>query len=254
MGGGVAVPREVPDARPSGGGADLRLRSVVKTYGAGEVAVHALRGVDLQVDAGTFVVLLGPSGSGKTTLLNVVGAIESPTSGEIHVGGEDIARLDAEARTTYRRDRVGFVFQFYNLIPTLTARENVALIGELTGASEDGRVDGALADVGLTDRAEHFPGQLSGGEQQRVSIARALIKRPSLLLCDEPTGALDLETGRSVLALLRQVNRDRGCTVLLVTHNSAIAGMADRVVKLRSGEVVDDATHASPTPPEQLRW
>jgi putative ABC transport system ATP-binding protein len=254
MGGGVAVPREVPDARPSSGGADLRLRSVVKTYGAGEVAVQALRGVDLAVDAGTFVVLLGPSGSGKTTLLNLVGAIESPTSGEIHVAGNDIARLDPDARTTYRRDRVGFVFQFYNLIPTLTARENVALIGELTGVSEDGRVDESLADVGLAERADHFPGQLSGGEQQRVSIARALVKRPSLLLCDEPTGALDLETGRSVLALLRQVNHDRRCTVLLVTHNSAIASMADRVIELRSGEVVDDVTHASPTPPEDLRW
>ncbi|MGE5227783.1 MAG: ABC transporter ATP-binding protein [Planctomycetaceae bacterium] len=254
MAGGVMVPEEAPADRAAGAGTDLRLRDVVKTYGTGDVAVHALSGVDLEVDAGTFVVLLGPSGSGKTTLLNVTGAIESPTSGEILVAGEDIARLDAEGRTAYRRERVGFVFQFYNLIPTLTARENVSLIGELTGANEGGRVDESLADVGLAERADHFPGQLSGGEQQRVSIARALIKRPSLLLCDEPTGALDLETGRSVLALLRQVNRDRRCTVLLVTHNSAIAEMADRVVKLRSGEVVDDATHASPTPAEQLRW
>jgi putative ABC transport system ATP-binding protein len=218
------------------------------------VAVRALRGVDLDVDAGAFLVLLGPSGSGKTTLLNVVGAIESPTSGEVLVAGEDVATLDADARTTYRRERVGFVFQFYNLIPTLTARENVGLIAELTGTGADGAVEGTLEAVGLGERADRFPGQLSGGEQQRVSIARALVKRPSLLLCDEPTGALDLETGRTVLALLQQVSRDQGCTVLLVTHNSAIADMADRVVRLRSGEVVGDAVNPSPTPPDELRW
>jgi putative ABC transport system ATP-binding protein len=235
------------------GGATLRLESVEKTYGTGDVTVHALRGVDLRVAAGEFVVLLGPSGSGKTTLLNVVGGIESPTSGRVIADEVDLSTLDADGQTAYRRRHVGFVFQFFNLIPTLTARENVDLIAELTGGGED-RVLDVLRDVGLERRLDHFPGALSGGEQQRVAIARALVKDPPLLLCDEPTGALDLETGRNVLDLLREVNRDRGCTVLLVTHNGAIAEMADRVVRMRSGRLERDHKNAAPLAAEALRW
>ncbi len=235
-------------------GATLRLERVEKTYGTGEIAVRALRDVDLDVAPGEFIVLLGPSGSGKTTLLNVVGGIESPTSGRVLADGVDLASLDAEGQTAYRRDHVGFVFQFFNLIPTLTARENVGLIAELTGTNDGERVDGVLREVGLADRMDHFPGALSGGEQQRVAIARALAKDPPLLLCDEPTGALDLETGRTILDLLRRVDREHGCTVLLVTHNSAIAEMADRVVRLRSGSLEDDRRNASPVAAETLQW
>lgn len=235
-------------------GAAVRLEAVVKTYGVGDVAVHALRGVDLDVGPGEFVVLLGPSGSGKTTLLNVVGGIESPTSGRVVVDDVDLVPLDADAQTAYRRDHVGFVFQFFNLIPTLTARENVGLIAELTGSSDGEAVEAVLRQVGLGERMDHFPGALSGGEQQRVAIARALAKDPPLLLCDEPTGALDLETGRTILDLLRRVNRERGCTVLLVTHNSAIAGMADRVVGLRSGSLEEDRHNPTPLAAEALRW
>jgi putative ABC transport system ATP-binding protein len=235
-------------------GAALRLEAVVKTYGTGDVAVHALRGVDLQVAAGEFVVVLGPSGSGKTTLLNVVGGVESPTSGKIVADGVELASLDAEEVTAYRRDHVGFVFQFFNLIPTLTARENVGLIAELTGHRDDERVTSVLAEVGLGGRLDHFPGALSGGEQQRVAIARALVKDPPLLLCDEPTGALDLETGRTVLDLLRRMGLDRRCTVLLVTHNSAIADMADRVIRMRSGRLEGDHRNEVPVAAEALRW
>jgi putative ABC transport system ATP-binding protein len=235
-------------------GAMLRLENVVKTYGSGEIAVHALRGIDLDVGAGDFVVLLGPSGSGKTTLLNVVGGIESPTSGRVVADGVDLTSLDADGRTEYRRSHAGFVFQFFNLIPTLTARENVGLIAELTGMSDQQAVATVLREVGLDARMDHFPGALSGGEQQRVAIARALVKDPPLLLCDEPTGALDQETGRAVLDLLRRVNEERGCTVLLVTHNSAIAEMADRVIRMRSGALEDDRRNAAPVLAEALRW
>jgi putative ABC transport system ATP-binding protein len=234
--------------------ATLRLENVVKTYGSGEIAVHALRGIDLDVGAGDFVVLLGPSGSGKTTLLNVVGGIESPTSGRVVADGVDLTSLDADARTEYRRSHAGFVFQFFNLIPTLTARENVGLIAELTGMSDEQGVATVLREVGLDARMDHFPGALSGGEQQRVAIARALVKDPPLLLCDEPTGALDQETGRAVLDLLRRVNEERGCTVLLVTHNSAIAEMADRVIRMRSGALEADRRNAAPVLAEALRW
>jgi putative ABC transport system ATP-binding protein len=231
-----------------------RLDDVTKTYGSGEVAVNALRGVSLDLDRGSFVVVLGPSGSGKTTLLNLVGGIESPTSGRVLADGVDLASLDADGLTAFRRDHVGFVFQFFNLIPTLTARENVGLIAELTGAGDGDRASDVLAEVGLADRTDHFPGALSGGEQQRVAIARALVKDPPLLLCDEPTGALDLETGRTVLDLLRRVNRDRGCTILLVTHNAVIAEMADRVVEMRSGRLERDRANAEPVGAEALRW
>jgi putative ABC transport system ATP-binding protein len=236
------------------GGATLQLERVVKTYGSGDIAVHALREVDLDVDAGDFVVLLGPSGSGKTTLLNVVGGIESPTSGRVIADGVDLTSLDGDGRTEYRRGHVGFVFQFFNLIPTLTARENVGLIAELTGRPDEDAVTGVLRDVGLGERLDHFPGSLSGGEQQRVAIARALVKNPPLLLCDEPTGSLAQETGRAVLALLRRLNEERGCTVVLVTHNSAIAELADRVIRLRSGALEDDRRNAAPVLAEALRW
>ena len=227
---------------------------VEKTYGDGALAVRALRGVDLSLRAGEFVAVLGPSGSGKTTLLNLLGAIESPTAGRLFVAGSDLAALSAEERTAFRRDGVGFVFQFFNLIPSLTARENVELVLELTGRAGGGRAEEQLAAVGLSDRLDNFPAQLSGGEQQRVAIARALAKAPPLLLCDEPTGALDIDTARVVLALLRTLQRQRATTVVLVTHNSAIAPMADRVLRLRSGAVIDDVRNDDPMPAERLDW
>ena len=230
------------------------LDGVSKTYGEGPTAVHALRDVDLRLRAGELVVVLGPSGSGKTTLLNLVGGIEQPTDGRISVGGRDITGLGVDALTDVRRDTVGFVFQFFNLIPTLTARENVALIAELTGAPIDDRVGEVLAAVGLDDRGDHFPGQLSGGEQQRVAIARALAKQPPLLLCDEPTGALDVTTGRQILALLQQLVRERGETVVIVTHNGAIATIADRVLRLASGEIVDDTPNEAPADAADVSW
>jgi putative ABC transport system ATP-binding protein len=231
----------------------VQLRGAGKTYGTGHTSVRALRDADIAIEPGELVVLLGPSGSGKTTLLNLIGGIEPPTAGQVIVGGRDISGLDEDARTAYRRDTVGFVFQFFNLVPTLTALENVRLIAELTG---NGAADGAaraLAAVGLADRAAHFPAQLSGGEQQRVAIARAVAKDPPLLLCDEPTGALDLDTGRDVLRVLQDVNR-HGRTVLIVTHNAAIAGIAHRVVRLRSGQIVDVTTTATPGSATEVTW
>jgi putative ABC transport system ATP-binding protein len=230
------------------------LDGVVKRYGEGPAAVEALRGVSLAIEPGELVVFLGPSGSGKTTLLNLIGALERPTAGSVLVGGVDVGALDERGRTAFRRTQVGFVFQFFNLVPTLTALENVALVLELTGRSRaEERARAALAAVGLGERLEHFPAQLSGGEQQRVAIARAAAKDPALLLCDEPTGALDLETGRLVLEELRRVNAE-GRTLLIVTHNSAIAGMADRVVRLRSGELVGVERNEAPVEPAAVAW
>jgi putative ABC transport system ATP-binding protein len=231
----------------------IRLEGVSKIYGRGEVAVHALKDVNLSIPHGQLVVFLGPSGSGKTTLLNIIGGIDVPTQGRVTVDGEEITALNASGLTDYRRRNVGFVFQFYNLVPTLTALENVELIAEMTGARQVNARE-QLAAVGLADRMEHFPSALSGGEQQRVAIARALAKNPSLLLCDEPTGSLDLVTGRTVLGVLRNLQQRLGITVLIVTHNSTIAGMADRVIRLRSGEIVDDRRSERPTPPEELDW
>ena len=230
----------------------ITLRDVTKTYDGGAVPVRALRGVSMELPAGAFVVVLGPSGSGKTTLLNLVGGIDSPTGGAVEVDGEDIGRYDERHLTEYRRSKVGFVFQFFNLVPTLTALENVALIAELTGASGGARR--MLEQVGLGDRLEHFPATLSGGEQQRVAVARALSKRPRLLLCDEPTGSLDLDTGRDVLALLRRLNREEGLTTVVVTHNSAIAAMADRVVRMRSGELVVVDSVPNPVEADEVSW
>jgi putative ABC transport system ATP-binding protein len=232
----------------------IRLRHVTKTYGTGASQVDALTDIDLSIPEGQFVTILGPSGSGKTTLLNLVGAIDDPTEGEIVAAGSALSSLDEDGRTEYRREAVGFVFQFFNLIPTLTAFENVELIAELTGGNGAGSAKEALEWVGLGARLDHFPSQLSGGEQQRVAIARALAKQPPLLLCDEPTGELDFETGRSILSLLRRLNRERGQTVLLVTHNAAIGAMADRVLRLHSGSIAEDRRNDDPVAPEEVTW
>ena len=235
----------------------VELRGATRGYRMGETTVRALSGVDLAVEAGQVVVLLGPSGSGKTTLLNLVGGLDSPTAGEVLVGGEPIADYDSRRLADYRARTVGFVFQFFNLIPSLTAAENVefalALI-EHDSAAARSRARSLLDRVGLGDRAGHFPAQLSGGQQQRVAIARALANRPRVLLCDEPTGNLDVETGRQVLDVLEMAAREEEATVLLVTHNAAIAPMADRVLRLRDGRVEHDALNPTPTPAAGLDW
>jgi putative ABC transport system ATP-binding protein len=233
------------------------LTGVSKTFGSGPTAVHALADVDLEVAAGELTVVLGPSGSGKTTLLNLVGGIQHPTQGRVVVAGHDLSGLDQDELTDIRRDTVGFVFQFFNLVPTLTARENVALIAELTDGDREAvgdRVEEVLRRVGLAARGDHFPGQLSGGEQQRVAIARAVVKQPPVLLCDEPTGALDIETGRTILELLRQEARDAARTVVIVTHNAAIGAMADRVLRLRSGRIERDTRNDHPVDPSEVDW
>ena len=230
------------------------MKQVDKTYGEGANAVRALRGVDLEIPSGEFTVLLGPSGSGKTTALNLTGAIDDVTAGSLVVNGTDVTSLGTDEQIAYRRSEVGFIFQFFNLIPTLTAAENVELVAELTGHDGGDRAREVLELVGLADRANHFPAQLSGGEQQRVAIARALAKEPPILLCDEPTGELDFETGRMILGLLRDLNRRNNQTVLLVTHNAAIGEMADRVLRLRSGAVVEDTRIESPVEAEALTW
>ncbi len=236
-----------------GPGPAIELERVTKSYGTGELAVLAIRGIDLMIPAGQFVVVLGPSGSGKTTLMNLVGGIERPTSGTIRVAGQELTEVAEAELTAFRRRELGFVFQFFNLIPTLTALENVELVAELAGAAPAAARD-ALVEVGLSERADHFPSALSGGEQQRVAIARALAKEPSVLLCDEPTGSLDLETGRQVLAALHAVSRAGGRTVVLVTHNSAIAAMADRVLRMGSGRLISDEPVQAPTPAAEVRW
>ena len=232
----------------------IKMAGVWKTFGEGHTAVHALRDVDLASTQGEFTTILGPSGSGKTTLLNLVGAIDNATDGRIDVAGSNLATLNVDELVQYRRKNVGFVFQFFNLIPTLTAVENVELVADLTAANGAARATEVLERVGLGDRMHHFPAQLSGGEQQRVAIARALVKQPPILLCDEPTGELDFETGCMVLDLLRTVSRELSQTVLLVTHNAAIGNMADRVLKLRSGEIVDDLRNDNPIDATELTW
>ena len=225
-----------------------------KSYGEGDTEVHALRNVTIEVPKGEFVVLLGASGSGKTTFLNQVGAIESPTSGTIEADGRDLAQLDDDGRTDYRLHSVGFIFQFYNLVPTLTALENVALIAELIGPNAMERSRAVLEQVGLSDRLDHFPGQLSGGQQQRVSIARGLVKDPPLLLADEPTGALDVETGTQILGLLRETVAEGDRSIITVTHNTEIARIAHRVIELRDGEVLGVETNDDPAQPGDLDW
>jgi putative ABC transport system ATP-binding protein len=227
---------------------------LTKVYGEGDTATRALDAVSFSIEAGEFVVLLGPSGSGKTTLLNQVGALEPSSSGSLRINGIEIAGMTNKERTEYRRSTVGFVFQFYNLVPTLTAHENVALIAEITGDEPDARSEEMLARVGLDDRSRNFPSQLSGGEQQRVAIARGIVKDPPLLLCDEPTGALDLETGRTILELLKSTTEGTDRTVFLVTHNSTIAEMADRILRLRDGKIVGDQIVENPVSPGELNW
>lgn len=230
----------------------LVARDVSKVYRMGEVEVHALRGVDFAMREGEFVVLLGASGSGKSTLLNILGGLDIPTSGHVHFRDHDLTRASERALTRYRRDHVGFVFQFYNLIPSLTARENVALVTEI---SRDPLDPGEALDmVGLGPRADHFPAQLSGGEQQRVAIARAIAKRPDVLLCDEPTGALDYATGKLVLEVIARVNAELGTTTAVITHNAAIARMADRVISLADGRVSKIERNATKASPGELAW
>jgi putative ABC transport system ATP-binding protein len=244
----------IAEADAASGHPAVRLVGVGKSYGSGGATVHALRDADLEIWPGEFVVLLGPSGSGKTTLLNVIGGIEEATAGRVEATGLDVGALSPRARTKYRREKVGFVFQFFNLVPTLTALENVEIIAELTGGDAYRRSQDALERVGLADVVDRFPGQMSGGQQQRVAIARAIVKEPPLLLCDEPTGSLDLTTGRQVLGVLRDLAREGHHTVLLVTHNSAIAAMADRVLWLHSGSISQERTVAAPAEADDLNW
>jgi putative ABC transport system ATP-binding protein len=240
------------NAATSSRAAVFRARGLCKLYRMGEVAVHALRDVDLDIYEGEFVVLLGPSGSGKSTLLNILGGLDVPTAGSARWRDHDLAVADEAMLTHYRRDHVGFVFQFYNLIPSLSVRENVALVTDI--APQPMPVDEAIALVGLTPRADHFPSQLSGGEQQRVAIARAIAKRPDVLLCDEPTGALDYPTGKVVLEVIARINEEFGTTAVVITHNAAIAGMADRVLYLADGRIVRIETHAEKRAPAELSW
>jgi putative ABC transport system ATP-binding protein len=230
----------------------FRARGLGKTYHAGDVAVQALQNVDLDITAGEFMVLLGPSGSGKSTLLNILGGLEVASTGSLNYLDHDLIAADDEALTRYRREHVGFVFQFYNLIPSLTAYENVALVTDIVAHPMS--IDEALERVALTARRDHFPSQLSGGEQQRVAIARAIVKKPDVLLCDEPTGALDYATGKLVLDVIARINRELGTTALLITHNAAIAGMADRVVHLGDGRIQKIEHNAHRLTPAELSW
>jgi len=239
---------------PTAGGPQpvFRARGLSKIYSMGDVEVHALRAADLDLFAGEFLVLLGASGSGKSTLLNILGGLDVPTSGTVRFRDHNLTSAGDAELTRYRRDHVGFVFQFYNLIPSLTARENVALVTEI--ARNPMRPEDALALVGLGARLDHFPAQLSGGEQQRVAIARAVAKRPDVLLCDEPTGALDSATGRLVLSVLDRVNRELGTTTAVITHNAPIALMADRVIRIADGRIVDEHRNETKLSPDQLEW
>ena len=227
-------------------------RQLTKTYRMGETEIHALRGVDLEVRAGEFIVLLGPSGSGKSTLLNILGGLDTPSSGTIVFKDHDLSGADEPQLTRYRREHVGFVFQFYNLIPSLTARENVALVTDI--AADPMPAAEALRRVGLGERLDHFPSQLSGGEQQRVAIARAIVKRPDVLLCDEPTGALDYETGKLVLEVIARINAELGTTAMVITHNAAIAAIADRVLRLGDGRIVGEERPARKLTPAEISW
>jgi putative ABC transport system ATP-binding protein len=230
----------------------LRLERVGKTFQMGEVTVEALRDVSLRICQGEMLVLVGPSGSGKTTILNIVGGLDTVTSGRVWYRNREMTAFTPAELTRYRRDTVGFIFQFYNLVPNLSAKENVMVSTELSKAPMN-PVE-ALRLVDLEDRSDHFPSQLSGGEQQRVAIARALAKNPDLLLCDEPTGALDFSAGKRVLRMLVDLKQRLGKTIMLITHNNAIAAVADRVVRLRSGQVVEVRANPAPVPPEEITW
>jgi len=230
----------------------VETKGLTKVYGTGETAVTALDAVDLSLDPGEFVAVMGPSGCGKSTLLNLVGGLDTPTSGTVTIDGREISQLSDDEITRLRRERIGFVFQFFNLIPVLTARENVDIAAELVESPLPS--DEVLDRVGMAERMDHFPSQMSGGEQQRVAIARALVKNPLLLLCDEPTGSLDASTGRLILAQLDEINRKFGTTVVVVTHNAAIADMARRVVRMSSGRIVEEIYNDEPLPPERISW
>ena len=230
----------------------VELKDVKKTYQMGEVEIHAVDGVNFQIEQGEFVIIVGPSGAGKTTVLNILGGMDSATSGKVVVGGIDISHYGTKQLTSYRRSEIGFVFQFYNLVQNLTAKENVELATQISkNPLESAKV---LEQVGLKERMNNFPAQLSGGEQQRVAIARALAKNPKLLLCDEPTGALDYKTGKAILKLLQDTCRREGMTVIVITHNSAIAPMADRVIYIKNGKVDHMEMNEQPMPVEQIEW
>jgi putative ABC transport system ATP-binding protein len=230
----------------------FHIHQISKIYRTGEVEVPALRGVDLDLYPGEFVVLLGPSGSGKSTLLNILGGLDVPTAGEVYYLDHNLTAADQTELTRYRREHVGFVFQFYNLIPSLTALENVMLVTEIAENPMDPKE--CLRLVNLTERSNHFPAQLSGGEQQRVAIARAIAKRPEVLLCDEPTGALDYSTGKLVLEVLESINRELGTITVVITHNAAIAAMADRVIRISSGQIAGISRNEKKLSPSELSW
>jgi putative ABC transport system ATP-binding protein len=246
------MPAPASDLSATVGEPVFEVRGLTKTYGTGDAEVHALSGVDLDLYAGELVVLLGASGSGKSTLLNNLGGLDTPTGGALRYRGWDLSGANPDGLTRYRRDVVGFVFQFYNLIPSLTARENVALITEV--AADPMSADEALRLVGLAERKNHFPAQLSGGEQQRVAIARAIAKRPEVLLCDEPTGALDIRTGITVLEAVQEINQRLGTLTVIITHNAAIAAMADRVLTLSDGRIVSEKRNPRRAPVRELQW
>lgn len=230
----------------------VKLENVSKIYGTGEVKIVAVDGISFEIAKGEFVVIVGPSGAGKTTVLNILGGMDKPTSGKIYVDGRNIAGYSGRQLTSYRREDIGFVFQFYNLVPNLTALENVELALQICREPLDAAT--VLAEVGLKGRFGNFPAQLSGGEQQRVSIARALAKNPKLLLCDEPTGALDYQTGKAILKLLQDMCREKGMTVIVITHNSALTPMADKVIRIKNGKVSNIIRNAHPTPVEEIEW
>lgn len=230
----------------------VKLEQVTKVYQMGEVEIRAVDGINFEVKKGEFVVIVGPSGAGKTTVLNILGGMDAASSGHVWVDGKDIAKYSSRKLTGYRRDDIGFVFQFYNLIPNLTALENVELALQICKNPLEAKH--VLTEVGLGERMGNFPAQLSGGEQQRVSIARALAKNPKLLLCDEPTGALDYQTGKAILKLLQDMCRQKGMTVIVITHNSAITPMADRVIRIKNGQVSSMNLNEHPTPVEEIEW
>jgi putative ABC transport system ATP-binding protein len=237
------------EARPE---ALFHARGLAKTYGEGETAVHALRDIDLDIRRGEFIVLLGPSGSGKSTLLNILGGLDTPTAGQAYWRDHKLTGASEAELTRYRREHVGFIFQFYNLIPSLTVRENVMLVAEI--AEEPMEAETAVELVGLSHKLDRFPSELSGGEQQRVAVARAIVKRPDILLCDEPTGALDFDTGRIVLAAIQKVNEELGTTTIVITHNSAIASMANRVVRMRDGRIVSQDENKHRIDAREIVW
>lgn len=230
----------------------LKVENLSKNYQMGEVTVRALKDAGFEVEKGEFVVILGPSGSGKSTLLNIIGGMDTPTTGKVYFNGELITDMSDKELTYFRRTKIGFVFQFYNLMATLTAKENVELASELCENTID--IDEVMNSVGLGDRADHFPSQMSGGEQQRVAIARAVAKNPQILLCDEPTGALDFETGIQILKVLKDINEKYKNTVIVITHNSSIAQMADKVIKMRSGKITEITVNENPIPAERIEW